>query len=208
MRYRLVLFDFDGTLADTFLPTVQIFNQLAEKHGFLPIADPEDFRRMDLMALARAQAVPILKVPALMREYRLLQRAAGTVPRLFPGLAEGLREIRQAGCRMGVISSSAKEPIMDCLSTGGVADLFEVVVGYSRLMGKARGIRSVLKNLRLTSRDAVYVGDEVRDIEAARGAGIDIAVVPWGFNLPQLLQSHRPTYLVTSPLELVRTVTA
>jgi phosphoglycolate phosphatase len=204
MRYRLVLFD--GTLADTFLPTVAIFNQLAEKHGFKSLADPEDYRRMDLAALARAQAVPILKVPLLMREYRLLQRASGAVPQLFPGLAEGLRQLRQAGCRMGVISSSAKEPIMDCLKAGGVADLFEVVVGYSRLMGKARGIRSVLKDLKVVAAEAVYVGDEVRDIEAARGAGIDVATVPWGFNHRQLLESHRPTYMVTNPVELVRTL--
>src|SRR5262245_13801927 len=91
---------------------------------------------------------------------------------LFPTLPRVLRGLRGAGCRLGVLSSNAEGNIRACLRAHQVEELFEAVVGY--------------------------VGDEVRDIEAARKAA-----VTWGFNTRDLLARHRPDHLVERPDQLL-----
>jgi phosphoglycolate phosphatase len=121
---------------------------------------------------------------------------------LFPGILDALRALRRTGCRLGVLSSNARENILTCLRACGGEGLFEAVVGYPTLFGKARRLRRLLRTLGVDRHEAVYVGDEVRDIEAGRRAGVQVAAVTWGFNTRELLASHRPDFLVDRPEQL------
>ena len=60
-----------------------------------------------------------------------------------------------------------------------------------------------MKRNNLKRKDCIYVGDEARDIQAARLAVIKIASVTWGFNDIQLLRKNRPTYIVEEPAQLL-----
>jgi phosphoglycolate phosphatase-like HAD superfamily hydrolase len=91
---------------------------------------------------------------------------------------------------------------MECLRANGVAGRFEAVVGYRRIYGKGDGIRRFLKGRIGLGQRAVYLGDEVRDIVAARKAGVDVAAVTWGYNTRELLAAHAPDYLIERPEEL------
>ncbi len=204
MKYALILWDFDGTLADTFDGAIRIYNRLAGKHGFLPVRDVETARTLGTRAFLKQHRISLLQVPRLAREFLVAQRAEIESVRLFPGIADALRLIHQRGGRMGILSSNAKENIQACLRANGALACFEFVHGYARLLGKARAIRRLLRRHGLDARRLLYVGDEVRDVEAAHQAGVDIAAVTWGFQLAHQLAARSPTFLVASPEELTR----
>jgi phosphoglycolate phosphatase len=203
MRYPFILWDFDGTLADTFACTVRVYNELAAAYGFRPVDDAQAVRAMPLRAFLRAHRIGLLQLPLLVK--RVLARQRGEIARvpLFPGVAEVLQAVREAGGRMGVLSSNATDNIRACLGASGVLELFEDVTGYRRLFGKGRALRRFLKAHGLRGGEVLYVGDEARDVEAAREAGIDVAAVTWGYQARQLLAEHAPDYLLDRPAELL-----
>src|SRR5262245_31510189 len=203
MRFPVVLWDFDGTLADTFACTVRVYNRLAPAYGLRPIDDPQAVRGMTVPQFLRAHRVGLWKLPSLVLQVLVAQKEEVATLSLFPGVSGVLEELSQAGTRMAVLSSNAEGNIRACLKANGVEGFFEAVVGYRRLFGKGRGIRGLLKGRGLVGPEVVYVGDEVRDIQAARKAGVAAAAVTWGFNSRDLLARHAPDYLADSPEQLL-----
>jgi phosphoglycolate phosphatase len=114
-----------------------------------------------------------------------------------------LDDFRRADRRMSVLSSNSRENILACLRANGVAGHFESVIGYRRILGKGECIRRFLKGRASVGEQAIYVGDEVRDIAAARKAGVDVAAVTWGYNTRELLTEHAPDYVIERPEQLL-----
>lgn len=204
MRYTFILWDFDGTLADTFSCMVAAYNVLAVRRGLRPIDDPEAVRDLDPISFLRAQGIPLLSVPSLLAGLLAAVRRDMPDVRLFPGIVDVLDTLGQAGCRMSVMSSNSRDNILTCLRANSVAGYFESIVGYRRLFGKGEGIRRFLKRHAGSGARAVYVGDEVRDIVAARRAGADMAAVTWGYNTRDLLAKQVPDYLFERPEQLLK----
>ncbi len=203
MRYRAIIWDFDGTLADTLGCLLGIYNELAGRRGFRPIEDPETVRDLSLVPLLRMLRIPLRRLPGLVRDVLAAQKGAMAAIRLFPDLLPVLGLLRQQGPHMGVLSSNSRENILACLRANGAADLFDAVVGYRRVLGKGKALRRYLRAQNLAAADVVYVGDEVRDIKAAREAGVAVAAVTWGLNTPGLLARHHPDHLIERPQQLL-----
>jgi phosphoglycolate phosphatase len=203
MRYKLVLWDFDGTLADTFGCSLRIYNELADRHGFRRIDDPVGVRGLSTLAFLRRHRIPLLKVPTLVRAVLSAQRGEMAGTHLFPGLAAVLRRLHDTGGRLCVLSSNRADNIRACLRANDAASWFAEIHGYQRLLGKARGIRRVVRAAGLSVREVVYVGDEVRDIQAARQAGMPIIAVGWGYQSRALLAEHGPDHLIDRPEQLL-----
>jgi phosphoglycolate phosphatase len=202
MRYAFVLWDFDGTLADTFACMASAYNTFAARLGLRQIEDFEAIRGLSPLAFMRTLGIPLVRGPSLMAGVLAAVRRDMPNVRLFTGVAEALDSLGQAGCRMSVLSSNSRDNILDCLSANGVAGRFESVLGYRRIFGKGDGIRRFLRGRIAPGERAVYVGDEVRDILAARKAGVDVAAVTWGYNTRELLAEHHPDYLIERPEQL------
>ncbi|MBC8873027.1 MAG: HAD-IA family hydrolase [Planctomycetes bacterium] len=203
MKYTTVIWDFDGTLADTLGGALEIYNDLAAQYGFDPIDDPETVRSMPLSDLASSHNIPLRKVPVLVRSFLKAQRLRMSDVRLCAGVYDVLLAFRELGCRQGIVSSNAEDNIRTCLRANGAEDFFEFIIGYSRMTGKQRALRRVIRQLELTPEAVLYIGDDVRDVRAAKTAGADIAAVSWGISARQLLEEHQPDYLVDSPTELL-----
>jgi phosphoglycolate phosphatase len=202
MRYPFVLWDFDGTLADTFAFMVSAYNGLAARRGLRRIENPEAIRGLSPLAFVRTLGIPLMSGPSLLAGVLAAVRRDMPNVRLFAGLPEALDAFGKAGCRMSILSSNSRDNILTCLRANGVAGCFESIIGYRRIYGKGEGIRRFLKGRIKPGERAVYVGDEVRDILAARKAGVDAAVVTWGYNTRQLLAEHAPDYLIERPEQL------
>ena len=203
MPYTFFLWDFDGTLADTFACTVRLYNGLAASYGLPPIDDPQAVRGLSLRTFVRTHRIGLWKLASLTRAVLAAQRSEASRLPLFAGLADVLHNIRRAGCRMAVVSSNAEDNIRACLRATGVEGLFEAVVGYSRLFGKGRAIGRFLKASGVGVQEVVYVGDEVRDVEAARKARVAVAAVAWGYQARALLAAQAPDYLLDEPGQLL-----
>src|SRR4051812_18611395 len=114
MRYRLLLWDFDGTLANTWESGQEIYNEIARRHRFTPITDREAARRLSTREFLRQHRIPLLKVPLVMGEWPAALRSRMTAVPLFPGIHEMLLELHQTGRTLGILSSNQEENIRRC----------------------------------------------------------------------------------------------
>ncbi|MFO0824260.1 MAG: HAD-IA family hydrolase [Gemmataceae bacterium] len=206
MSFKLVIFDFDGTLANSLPTAVGIFNRIAAELGYKQIVDVATVRAMPTRQFLRHHGISLWRLPRLVRRYHLAAAEEADKLKLFPGLSESLHAIRSQGVRLGVLSSNKEDNIRRCLRANGVEDLFSFVVGYPKLFGKGKALRRILRTERLEKSDVLYVGDEVRDVEAARKAGIAVVAATWGFHAESILRDSRPDHLIAEPAQLAELV--
>ena len=203
MRYALVLWDFDGTLADTLTSGLESYNEVADRCGFARVEDPSLVRDMSMREFLRAHRVPFWRVPFLVRELvaRQSQRMPGV--RLYPGVVDVLQRLHHLACPVGIVSTNSAENIRLALRANQCEQNVDFIVGSVRLFGKKRALRRVFAQRCVPPQQVLYIGDEVRDIEAGLAAGVHVAAVTWGSNSQALLASRSPTYLVASPAQLL-----
>lgn len=203
MAYRLVIFDFDGTLADSAGWFVGVLNQVAAKYGFRQVdrAELEALRGRDNREIVRALGVPFWKLPLIAAHMRgLAARDAGSIP-LFPGVDGMLRRLRDRGVAVAIVSSNAEANIRRVLGPDNAA-LVDRYACKAGLFGKAAKIRAVLRQAGVQPAQAICVGDEVRDIQAALAVGAASGAVAWGYATPELLRAHNPTLFFGSVEEM------
>lgn len=206
MKYKLLLWDFDGTLADSLTIALDIYNRMAAEKKFRPITDPHAVRNMGMREFLKAHGISFHKVPFVFSAFLKEFRAQAREITLFPGVAEVLNTFSGRDILQGIVSSNSSEAIRQCLQANTVETLFQYVSGTSGIFGKEKRIGTALKKLNVAAQDVLYIGDEIRDIEAARAAGIDVAAVTWGLNSKVALAKHNPTFLVSTPDELLKTL--
>ena len=203
VKYKLILWDFDGTLADTLHAALDIYNQLAMERGYRTIENPHVVRDMGMRKFLTTHGVPIYRVPTLFATFlRELRKQAASI-NLNDGIANVVGSLADAGVAQCVVSSNDTETIRECLAKHGINDRFHNICGTSRIFGKESGIRSAIESACVRTVEALYVGDEIRDIEAANAAGVDIATVGWGLNSRRALLKHSPAHFVNEPTELL-----
>jgi phosphoglycolate phosphatase len=203
-RPKLLIFDFDGTIADTFDAALAILNKLAVEFGFRSL-EPKDLERARDMRTR--QLMKFLGIPTR-KMRRLAKRGSEELHALIhsiqplPGMPEALRELQTLGYSLGIITSNNEVNVQIFLRSHGL-ELFKFVRCSSKLLGKARMIRSVIRREHVRAADILFVGDETRDIEAAKKVGIRIAAVTWGYNSRRSLEAMKPDFVFESPGELV-----
>jgi phosphoglycolate phosphatase len=205
---RLIVWDFDGTLADSLPGAVAIFNRLAAESGYRPITDVAAARALTTRQFLKQHGISLWRLPRLVRKYQAAAAEHADAVRLAAGLADVLAELAARGHRLGVLSSNREDNIRRTLRANGVEAHFAFVIGYPRLFGKGKALRRIMKADHLAPADVLYIGDEVRDVEAARKAGVAVAAVTWGFHAEPLLRANGPDYVVTDPRELLTVAAA
>lgn len=207
MKYRLVIFDFDGTLADSLPWATNIINNLAEKFQFRPVHNSEHtlLRNYDAAKLFKHLGLPLWKIPLIGNHVRkLMAENIAEVP-LFDGVAALLRNLSQQKVYLAIVSSNSIENVQRILGAelATLIDHFECGV---TLFGKGQKLRKVLHKSRIHPDDAIYIGDEIRDIDAANHVGISSGAVSWGYNSVESLITHHPTRLFHSIAEITDTI--
>lgn len=203
MRYPLIVFDFDGTLVDSLEASVAIFQRLAPQLGLTAPMDLESARGTPTRQLFRDMGLSFWKLPRVVRTFQNAAAEEAENLKLFTGMQEVLAALVARGHRLGVLSSNREDTIRRCLRTNTAEDHFAFVHGYPRLFGKGRLLRRILRQEQVEAGNVLYVGDEQRDVEAARKARVAVAAVTWGFHTEALLTSAAPTFLLRDPGELL-----
>jgi phosphoglycolate phosphatase len=204
MRYRLAIFDFDGTLADSFPWFLGVVNRLAEEFGFRRLEDHEveALRGLAARQLMSHLAVPAWKLPRIARRMRQhMAREIGDV-HLFPGVDHLLRELNRRGVRLAIVTSNSQDNVRQVLGPDNSALIRHYACGVS-LLGKRPKLREVLSAAGLAAAEAICIGDEIRDLEAARAEGIPFGAVSWGYTKPEALRAHGPEEMFESLEEIL-----
>jgi phosphoglycolate phosphatase len=198
-----LIFDFDGTIADTLSAIIRMINEHAHEFNIRPLdaKDVEDLRGLSNTEILKKYKIPLVKVPALMlRSQKELHHRMHEV-NLFPGIRELVIELKKTGFGLGILTSNSEENVLKLLRARDL-DVFDFIHSESNFLGKNRALLHLLRQHGLDKENVVYVGDEVRDIEACQKIPIDIVAVSWGFNRREMLGKHLPTYLVDSAEEI------
>jgi phosphoglycolate phosphatase len=192
MRYSLVIFDLDGTLADSLPWFLRHVNSIAERFSFRRVAqeDIEVLRGLGSREILRHLEVPLWKLPGIARYMRRLKAEHLASIALFPGADAMLRALADVGLRLALVSSDSEANARRQL--GEAAALFSDFDCGASIFGKAAKFRRILKRAALSTEQAIAIGDEVRDIEAARAAGIACGAVTWGYAAPEALRVFGP----------------
>lgn len=192
MPYSLAIFDLDGTLADSFPWFLRNVNGVADRFGFRRMADDEvdELRHAGSREIIRRLEVPVWKLPLIARHMRRMKADHIDGILLFPGVEPMLRALRDGGLTLALVSSDHEANARRQL--GEAASLFAHFDCGASLFGKARKFRRVVKRAGVPPAQAISIGDEIRDIEAARSAGIACAAVMWGYAAPNALRALAP----------------
>jgi len=201
-----VIFDFDGTLVDSLPVVVRIANAVVPG---LDLSEGElaKLREMPAREIIKYSGIPYWKFPRLMIKGKRLMGAHLGELKVFPGMAEAVKVLHDSGYQISVVSSNSEENIRSVLKREGIENYFDGVYGNVGLFNKTRAFKVVLRDQQATADQAIYIGDEVRDIEAARKGGIPIVSVTWGYNGEQILKKYKPTYLAQTPQEMLNFIT-
>lgn len=208
MPYKLVIFDLDGTLSDSFPWFLRIVNGVADKHGFRRIEDHEieTVRGKGAREIVKFFQVPAWKLPLVARDMRRMKtQALADIP-LFPGVDRLLQRLSARGTIAAMVSSDSEENVRRALGPANARLIAHYACGAS-LFGKAAKFRRVLKASGVAAENAICIGDELRDIEAARKAGLAFGAVCWGYASPAALAARHPEELFATMDEMIARLT-
>ncbi len=208
MTNKVIVFDFDGTIADTYQAIVDITNDLSSEFGYQPIDEEELLLLKNLSSkeIVKRAEISLFKIPFLVQRVQkeLGQQIADLSP--IKGIESVLIELKQRNYILGIITSNVRENVVLFLQKNNLEYLFDFIYSGTNVFGKHRIINQLVRKHKLNKTDVIYVGDETRDIRSARKSGINVIAVGWGFNSQEILAEYKPDFLAVKPTELLEAI--
>lgn len=199
-----VIFDFDGTIADTMVLVFTIYNQLAPEFNCRPVTEEDGLvlRSERPQVFFRKHGLSLIKMPqfALRVKKEIGKHIAEIKP--FPGVIDLIKSLNEHGYTLGIVSSNDTDNINKFLSVTVLDSYFSFVVSGNNLFGKDKILRKVMKQRALSPDAIIYIGDETRDIDAVKKVGIPIISATWGYSTRDLLESLHPNALADHPSDI------
>ena len=193
MKYKLIIFDFDGTLADTFPWFLSTLDTVAEKFNLKKVDKNTmmELRKLNAVSFMKQLKIPLYKVPQITTFMRNMMSEQIETIKLFAGVENMLQDLKAKGYKIAIVSTNSKENIYKVLGEklSGLNDHF---VGGVSLFGKESKLKKVLKLSGIDIKDAIYIGDEIRDIQASKKIELPCGAVAWGFNDAEALAALSP----------------
>ena len=208
-----IIFDFDGTIADTLPFSFQKFLEIAKLLKIDDLSDQEiikEIRSKSYQELLNGSFKRAwLKIPFVINIVKSMQveleKEMSNI-KFFPGVKKLLCNLRKDEYKLSIISSNRIENIDKFIKHNDL-DIFDFVHGKTDLFGKAGYLEKFLKDFKLDTSEVIYVGDEIRDVEACKKVGIKIIGVTWGLHTPEALQKAGVDYIVKKPSEIFKVIT-
>lgn len=204
-RKTTILFDFDGTLAETMMLIHNVFNRLSDVYGYrhLPEEKIEEYRHLTIHEFIDAVGIPYWKVPVIAIHARMLMHR--DIHEVHPpkGLVDVLTRIHNSGqYQMDILTSNRRKNVHKFLAEHEI-DWFDEVHATRSVLSKKRRVEKYIRQKGIDPQSLFYIGDTSIDVDSARLAGAQSVAVSWGLNTSQVLANASPDHLVEDPEQLL-----
>ncbi len=198
----VVIFDFDGTICDSFTQFVQVFNEIAPYYNLMQVSekDLEDIHNYETEYIIKKHGVTPWTMPIVVYHQRRNMRKLIPTMKVYAGIKETIQKMINKGIVVGILTSNSQEIIHAFLKNNDLSG-FQFIFTGSGIFGKAKNLKRIKEQLK--SKTIFYVGDEVRDVKAAKEANIQSIAVMWGFHSRKLLESANPVAIADNPGDLI-----
>ena len=208
---QVVIFDFDGTLANSISLAIRLYNEHAAQFKVQEVHEEELpalrklVREVGYAKTLKTKGVFLPRLPKMVLTITREMRHHMSEVKPYDGIVEALQELKAQGYRLGVLTSNQEPIVREFLETHQYP-LFDFIVSEKTLFGKDKALRKIMKKFALDTRGVVYVGDKPRDIIASRKADIAVIGVSWGLAGVDGLGKTPPDILVHQPSDIVKAV--
>jgi phosphoglycolate phosphatase len=207
MKYKLVIFDFDGTLADSFDWFIGVLDKVADKYKFKKIekSDIDTMRNSDATKMLKHHGITWLKVPFIGKHLRELMAEDIHKVSLFGGIGNLLQSLSENRIIIAVVTSNSYENVCKILGASNSSLIKYYECGVS-IFGKPPKLKKIVRQSGISSGSVIFIGDEIRDIDAARKAGIKFGAVSWGYTNLEALKAHSPDEVFSTVDEILEKI--
>lgn len=205
MTIKTIIFDFDGTIADTYQTLITITNNLANEFGYAQISPEEllELKQLSSREILRKSKISWIKIPFLLKRGQAELNKLVVTLKPINGIEKSLEKLKERGYYLGIITSNSYENVQGFLENNQLKNIFDFIYPSIPLFRKHNAIKKFINKHGFKPEEVIYVGDETRDIEAARKCKVKIASVSWGFSDKFLLEQYNPDFLLDCPKELL-----
>ncbi len=212
-KIKTIIFDFDGVIADT-LPFT--FKKIIEIANFLEVNNLtekqiiREIRSKNLKELLDSGGLNIacLKLPFVFGMIKKMQVDLGKEIEkieVHPGMKKLLLDLKKNHYHLVILSSNIKENIVRFVDINQI-NFFDFIEAKSNIFGKAGELEDFIKKYKLNKSEIIYLGDEIRDVEACLKVGVKIIGVSWGLHRPDILKAHGADFIVNKPSEILKII--
>lgn len=204
----LIIFDYDGVLADTLDDLLHFGQQACDQLGVKHIVTKDDLSNLEVMSFAtygRACEVPENLVDEFVKISLNLFAEKKTPPAIFTGMSE---VIQYFSCqhKLAIVTTNSSQNVNLFLAQHGLSDRFHAVYGVDTTGSKAQKISIARERFANNGETVFMIGDALSDIRAAKEAGVTSIAVTWGHQSLETLQRGEPDHVVGSPNSLIEVI--
>lgn len=206
---KTVIFDFDGTLADTIGLVMRLYNEHAANFGSDPV-DVSEFptlRKLGYRRALKAKRIHWYVLPRLVAFIRREMRQHMHEVEPYDGIVDMLKALQSNGLSIGVLTSNDASLVQEFFTAHNFP-AFNFVVSEKTIFGKDRALNKIVEIHKLDKDSVVYIGDEPRDITSSHKAGVKVIGVAWGLGGRELLEKSNPDLVVDTVAELQQSLLA
>jgi phosphoglycolate phosphatase-like HAD superfamily hydrolase len=204
-KFKLIIFDFDGTIADSFDICFDGVNEIFEERGWkkVPKIQKEKARELSAKDVLKYFKVSNYQIAFIARKlFRIIERDFYKV-KIFPELKKTLKALKKQDFKIVILTSNIKRNVEPFLEREEIKELFDDYYYKSGIFSKDRLVDKLVKKYKVKKRETILIGDEIRDIKASKKSRIKMVAVTWGFNNKKVLAQNNPNYIVDKPQEIL-----
>jgi phosphoglycolate phosphatase len=202
---KVIIFDFDGTLADTLPLAIKSINQLSPKYGYRPLESVNDielFRESSLREiLTNHLGLRLYQMPGYAKQVKKIFKENFKEISIFDGIKELIQGLATK-YELAIITTNSQDAVETTLDKTGILSTIKYIYANISIFGKHAIIKNFLNKHNFEPEEIIYIGDEVRDIDACKKINVKIISVTWGYNSKRSLEKSNPDYLVDSIEEI------
>ena len=199
-----LIFDFDGTVVNSADLYIKLCNNMAEELKVSPVSieSLKELAGLTIRQRCKKLNIPFYRLPFI--SAMVQEKIKNHIDELhwIDGIEDELIKLKNIGYDLKMISSNSVSNITSFFENNN-SDIFKNIYSSKGIFNKHHSIKALLKKYNIRKDEALYIGDELRDIKACKKAKIKIIAVTWGYDPKELLLKGKPDFIADTPAQMV-----